>query len=43
MNTTITVNRLLAIAALVIAILSLIVDGPLLVVAVIILALAVLL
>lgn len=40
MNTTITVNRLLAIAALIVAILSFIVSGPLIPIAVILLALA---
>jgi len=43
-NTQVTINRILAIVALILAILSLFVDGPpLLVVAVIVLALAVLL
>ena len=43
MNTTITVNRLLAIGALILAILSFFVSGPLLAIAVICLALAVIL
>lgn len=43
MNTQITVNRLLAIASLIVVILSFFVSGPLVAIAVILLALAVLL
>lgn len=43
MNSTLTVNRILAIAALVVAILSFFVAGPLVAIAVILLALAVIL
>jgi hypothetical protein len=42
-NTQITINRLLAIAALIVAILSFFVSGPLVAIAVILLALAVIL